>query len=105
MNLIELIKYLKDHEEINQYMNEYYPDVDYYDAEVYLKDSLSIESELVIFDGEKIEGLIEMVVNKEKYYNLFSLDLLVEVCEDYSKLSRTVHETAERIINHRINDA
>ncbi|HFA49007.1 MAG TPA: hypothetical protein ENJ95_08320, partial [Bacteroidetes bacterium] len=87
MNLIEFIKYLKDEKEAIQYMNEHYPDVDYYDAEVYLKGSLSVESELAIFDGEKIEGMIEMEVDNEKYYNLFTLDLLVEVHEDYSKPS------------------
>lgn len=86
-------------------MNKYYPDIDYYDAEVYLKDSLNIESELLIFDAEKIEGMIEMEVNNEKYYNLFSLDLLTEVYDDYSKPSGTDREIAERIINYRINDA
>ncbi len=75
MNLIEFIKYIKDEEGAIQYMNEHYPDVDYYEAEVYLKGSLSVESELVIFDGEKIEGMIEMEVDNEKYYNLFTLDL------------------------------
>ncbi len=105
MNLIEFIKYLKDEEEAVQYMNEHYPDVDYYDAEVYLKDSLSVESDLAIFDGEKIEGMIEMEVDNEKYYNLFTLDLLVEVHGDYSKPSGTDREIAERIINYRIKDA
>ena len=105
MNLIEFIKYLKDEEVAIQYMNEHYPNVDYYDAEVYLKGSLSVESELTIFDGEKIEGMIEMEVENEKYYNLFTLDLLVEVYGDYSKPSGTDREIAERIINYRIKDA
>ncbi|MEZ4921391.1 MAG: hypothetical protein R2792_20015 [Saprospiraceae bacterium] len=105
MNLIEFIKYIKDEEEAIQYMNEHYPDVDYYEAEVYLKGSLSVESELAIFDGEKIEGMIEMEVDNEKYYNLFTLDLLVEVYGDYSKSSGTDREIAERMITYRIKDA
>ena len=105
MNLIEFTKYLKDEEEAIQYMNEHYPDVDYYDAEVYLKGSLSIESEMVIFDGEVIEGMIEMEVDNEKYYNLFTLEHLLEVYGDYSKPLGTDREIAERIINYRIKHA
>ena len=105
MNLIDFVKYLGSSEKITQYMSEYYADIDYYDAEVYLKNSLSVESELAIFDGDKIEGMIEMHVNNEQYYNLFSLDLLVEVYEDYSSPTETDYEIAERIINYRINDA
>jgi hypothetical protein len=86
-------------------MNQHYPDIDYYDAEVYLKDSINEESELVIFDSEKIEGMIEMEINNEKYYNLFTLDHFVEVFEDYSEPSGKDIEIAERIINYRINDA
>ncbi len=104
MKFIEFIKYLKNNE-TEQFMNQHYSDIDYYDAEVYLKDSLNKESELAIFDGEKIEGLIEMEVNNEKYYNLFTLDLLVEVFEDYSNLSNSDTEIADKIINYRINDA
>ena len=105
MNLVDFIEYLKDDKKAAQYVEKHYPGVDYYDAEVYLKGALSIESELAIFDGEKIEGMIEMEVNKEKYYNLFSLDLLVEVYEDYSKFSGSEREIAQRIIDYRINDA
>ena len=105
MNLIEFINYLKDEEEVSRYMSEHYPNIEYYDAEVYLKGALNSESELVIFDGEKIEGMIEMDFNNEKYYNLFTLDLLVEVYGDYSKTPGTNREIAERIINYRIYDA
>ena len=105
MNLIDFIKYLKNKKKLAQYMSKHYPDIDYYDAEVYLKGSLSIESELMIFDGEKIAGMIEMEVNGQKYYNLFSLDFLLEVFNDYSKTSGTDIEIARRIINYRINDA
>ncbi|MCF8381676.1 MAG: hypothetical protein K9H49_19030 [Bacteroidales bacterium] len=104
MNLIEFIKHLKN-KTTEQFMNQHYSDIDYYDAEVYLKGSLCLDSELVIFDGEKIEGLIEMEVNNEKYYNLFTLDLLVEVFADYSNPSSSDSEIAEKIINYRINDA
>ena len=105
MNLIKFIKYLKSNEEMTHYMSQHYPDIDYYDAEVYLKGSLSIESELVFFDSEKIEGMIEMKVNDEVYYNLFSLDLLVETCEDYLNSSEDDSQIAKNIIDYRINDA
>jgi hypothetical protein len=104
MNLIKFIKYLRN-TETEQFMSCNYPDVDYYNAEVYLKDSINKESELVVFDSEKIGGMIEMEVNNEKYYNLFTLDHLVEVFDDFSEPSGTDNEIAERIIDYRINDA
>ena len=105
MNLIDFIDTLKDNKKLTQYMENFYPDIDYYDAEVYLKDTLSIDSELVIFDGDKIEGMIEMEIDKTKYYNLFSLDLLVETFEDYFDLSKTNIDIANDIMSYRINDA
>ena len=105
MNLVEFIKHLKSDKKITYYMNENYPNIDYYDAEVYLKGSLSIYADLVIFDGEKIEGMIKMKVDNEIYYNLFSLDLLVETYNDFLNPNKNDFEIAESIIDYRINDA
>lgn len=102
---MEFIKHIADEELAVQYLKEKYPDIDYYDAEIYLKGAVNVESELVIFDSEKIEGMIEMEVGDEKYYNLFSLDFLVEIHGDYSKSISTDREVAEKIISYRINDA
>ena len=105
MNLLRFIEYLKDEDKALQFMKETYPEIDYYDAEIYLKDSLSADSDLVIFDSEKIEGLIEMRKDNNTYYYLFSLDLLAEVYADYSRITETDHEIVEKIINYRISDA
>ncbi|GEM_PF-5407602 len=105
MDLIEFIKFIKDENDAMSYMEKHHPDIDYYDAEVYAEGSISATSSLAFFDGEKIEGRIEMKVNDKKYYNLFTLDLLVEVCTDYYSPDSTDVEIAEKIISYRINDA
>ncbi len=104
MKLIDFIKYLKNNE-TEKYLEKHFPGIDYYNAEVYLKDSINKDSEIMIFDDEKIDGLIEMEYENEKYYNLFALDYLVEIFDDYAKPSADDKEIAERIINYRINDA
>ncbi|MDH5379443.1 MAG: hypothetical protein OEW75_01240 [Cyclobacteriaceae bacterium] len=87
-------------------MNTHYPNIDYYNAEVYLKESFNTNSELVIFDDEKIDGLIEIEIDNEKYYNLFTLSQLVdEVYGYFSNIHSTDQEIAERIVDYRINDA
>jgi hypothetical protein len=107
MNLIGLMKYLREEGFAFHFVETRYPEVDYYNAEVYLKGSLSIESEVKIFDGEKIEGMIEMEVEGAKYINLFTLDLLVETYQDYANGSDSILDidVAEKIINYRVNDA
>ena len=105
MNLIDFIKYLKSDELMRSFINEHYPDMDYYDVEVYLKKSLTVESELVFFEEEKTDGMIKIELNGERYYSLFPLDLLIEVFEDYSKLLESDDEIARQIISYRIDDA
>jgi hypothetical protein len=105
MNLIQFISYLKKDEKAHNYLTVNYPDIDYFNAEIYLKDLICVESELFFFDDTKIEGTIEMIVNKQKFLNLFSLDHLVELIEDYSDSITSDQLTAERIIDFRLNDA
>lgn len=105
MNVIGFIPYLRDSEKIKQFLNQYYPEIDYYDAEVYLKDTIDKKSDFEIFDCEKIEGLLEMQYNNTKYYSLFSLDHLLDVFKSYSKTSGNDSTVAQRIIDYRINDA
>ena len=105
MNVVEFIPYLRDSEKIKQFLNQYYPEIDYYDAEVYLKATIDKESNIEIFDCEKIEGLIEMQHNDNKYYSFYSLDHLLDVFKSYSKTSDNDSTIAQRIIDYRINDA
>lgn len=105
MKFIGFIPYLKDKKKLESYLNDNYPEIDYYNAEVYLKSTLDLESELFIFDDEKIEGLIEMFIKNRRYINLFTLDYLFEIVSENSKSIYQMEEIAEKVINFRINDA
>ncbi len=105
MNLIEFTQYLKSEDRAMEFIKHHYPTIDYYDAEVYLKGSISADSEVILFDGQKINGLIEMEFEGELYYNLFTLDLLVEVYGDFSNPPGIDDEIAARIIKYRIKNA
>ena len=105
MKFIELIKVLKNKQALNKYLNENYPEIDYYDAEVYLENKIDIDSDFKIFDFNKIDGKIEMIQENKKYINLFTLDLLVDIFEDFKKKYSSIHDVAKRIIEYRINDA
>lgn len=105
MNLIQFISYLKNDDGARKYLSLNHPEIDYYNAEVYLMGSISVESELDFFDDEKIDGKIEMIVNNQKYINLFSLDYLIEVINDYSDVNSSDYQIANKVVSFRINDA
>ncbi|PWJ32904.1 hypothetical protein [Sediminitomix flava] len=105
MNLFQFIDYLQDQEKLASFLEVNYPNLDYYDIEIYLKNSLTINSELKFFDDNEIDGRIIMELDGVNYHNLFSLDYLVEVCNDYSKITDNKTDLAESILNYRINDA
>ena len=105
MNLIQFISYLKKDNRAQNYLNVNYPEIDFYNVEVYLENSLPVDSELKFFDDEKIDGRIEMIVNNQKFINLFTLDYLLEVVKDYSDAKSNVQQIAEKVVSFRINNA
>lgn len=105
MNLIQFISYLKKDNRAQNYLNVNYPEIDFYNVEVYLENSLSVDSELKFFDAEKIDGRIKMTVNNQKFINLFTLDYLLEVVKDYSDVKSNVQQIAEKVVSFRINKA
>lgn len=105
MNLLEFISYLKKPSEIEKIVLEQEPDLDIELADIYLEQELSIHSEMRFFNAEEIEGKLEMEYEGKKYVNLFPLDLLMEIYEDYANTEGTDLEIAERIMSYRIKDA
>lgn len=76
--------------------------------DVYLKDNPEIDSEIVFFDVDKIPGMLEITVDGIRYVNLFPLEMLQEMVQDYSKLSSgklSDSEIAKKILDYRMRDA
>ena len=105
MNLLEFISYLKKPSKIEKIVLEQEPDLDIELADIYLEQELSIYSKMRFFNAEEIEGKLEMEYEGNKYINLFPLDLLIEIYEDYANTEETDLEIAERIMSYRIKDA
>jgi len=105
MKFINFVDLLKDNRKLIEFLKKEYPDIDYYDAEVYLENEINPYAKVKIFDYNKIDGKIKMKVNNKTYINLFTLDLLVELFNDFKKMYNNDNDIAKRIIEYRINDA
>ncbi|WP_142685410.1 hypothetical protein [Chitinophaga polysaccharea] len=107
MKLIELIDHLKTASKAEQLRNQQIPDVEYDLVELYMKDSLSFESEIAFFDAETIPGYIIIEMDGIRYKNLFSLNLIQEMVEEYvaEYPNWSDLDIAKRIMEYRINDA
>ena len=87
------------------FLLENYPNIDFYNGEIYLHKNLSLDSEVFIFDCNEIEGLIYMDYEGEKLVHLFSIDELCELYQDFRGEESTNEEIGITLINYRINDA
>lgn len=105
MNLLEFIPYLKNPSEIEKIVLEQEPDLDIELADIYLEQELNIYSKLRFLNAEEINGKLEMVYKGKKYINLFPLDFLIEIYDDYANTGGTNLEIADRIMSYRIKDA
>ena len=72
---------------------------------IYLKNELSIESEVFIFD--EVAEYLEIYKNNVKYMFFFSMDDIKELLLDLGLLDKSYTELqiAERLLHYRIFDA
>lgn len=107
MNITELVGHLKNVTQANELISVELPGVDYDLVELYMKEKVDLDSEIIFLDAETIPNDLIIELNGTKYENLFPFYLIQEMVEeyaaDYPNLSSL--EVAERIINYRINDA
>ncbi|HEX7906105.1 MAG TPA: hypothetical protein VF487_19665 [Chitinophagaceae bacterium] len=108
MKILELIKHLKTFDKAEQLKNKQLPNVEFDLAELYMENSLSLDSNIRFFDSEKISNDLEMEVEGIKYVNLFPLYLAQEMIEEFTKSTEKKYsdlEIANRLLEYRINDA
>lgn len=108
MKLIEMVEHLKSVEKAESLIATEIPDVDFGYVDIYLKDELNINSEVVFFDVDTIPNNLEIDVDGIHYINLFPLPMAQEMIQEYwnssnQKLKNT--ELAQRILQYRITDA
>lgn len=107
MTLIELIEQLKTLPKAEALAKQQIPGVEYDLVELYMKDSLSFESEIAFFDVDTIPGHLIIEIDGIKYENLFSLNLIQEMVEEYVEEypNWSNLDIAKRIMEYRHNDA
>jgi len=105
MNLLEFITHLRNPSTIEDIVLKENRDIDIDYADIYLEESLSAYSNIYFFDAEQLDGKIEMELNGIKYVNLFPLDYLQDLFEEYSAPGDSDLDTTNKILSFRMNDA
>lgn len=106
MRLIDLIRYLKEPELLTELYAGKSLDSNSEAILIYMKDSLSIESKIRLFEIEKTDDDILFEDEGERYIQLFSIDYATEIIEshfDSSLLNDS--QVAQQLLAYRIKDA
>lgn len=108
MKLIDLIEYLTDKRELDELYAEYQVDEDSEDEFlIYLKESLSIDSEVTFFMAEQTEDYTLYETGGIKYIQLFPLPLAKELLDELELKGKGLNnlKIAQRLLEYRIKDA
>jgi len=107
MNLVELIPHLKTIEKAEVLIKEVAPGIYFDTIDLYLKDKMALDSEIIFPDGETTPDTIVITIDDAQYENLFPLYMAQEMVEEYAgnypNLSDT--EIAQHLLDYAINDA
>ncbi|SIT28301.1 hypothetical protein [Chryseobacterium gambrini] len=107
MNLINFIDYLNNPENLSDLVSDFNVNNESEALITCLKDSLDVHSEVSIFGIEDTDGDLEFEKNGSRFIELFPLEMLQEMVEEYINTYRNItsSEIAQRLIDYRINDA
>ena len=108
MKLTTLIDYLKNPNKLDQLFSDEKLNTDSEALEIYMEDSLGLESEIKIFEIEETEDNLVFEKNGVKYIQLFPVEHAIEVLNSYLNLAGKEHsnfEIASRLLEYRIKDA
>jgi len=108
MNLIQLIDHVKNMTEAKKFVESQIPNVEFNQVDIYMKDRLDLNSEIIFVDAETTDYKVEIEINGEKYINLLPLSMLQEMVEAQKNKffdRRTDTEIAERLLEYRAKDA
>lgn len=108
MKLLELIKFLTNPEKLKELYQEQKLNTESEALLIYMKGTLSLESEVVFFEIEETED--DLIFEKEgiKFIQLFPLEYAVDLIESDLNLKNKGYsdfEIAERLLEYRKNDA
>jgi len=108
MKLTELVNYLLNPEELGSLYDNLKVDVESEALLIYMKDALDLKSDIFIFEIEKTEDRLHFIKEGINYYQLFPVDLAVDLIESDLELKDrgyTSEYIAKRLLEYRKNDA
>lgn len=107
MNLIQLIPHLKTIEKTQALTKKVAPGIDFDSIDLYLKDKLALDSEIIFPDSEATPNTIVITIDDTKYENLFPLYMAQEMVEGYvtGYPNLSDMEIAQHLLDYAINDA
>lgn len=108
MNIIELIPHLKSLSKAEALLSSILPDIEFDLVELYMKDSLTLDSDVMFFNAESIPNELVIEIDGNKYENLLPLYMAQEMVEEYvnvygNKVSDL--EIAKRLLDYSEKDA
>jgi hypothetical protein len=106
--LVDLVKYFREGGDFEEFCRKHSLDLESEAIEIYMKDKLSIDSELAYFEFEKTQGKVNYYIDGIKYVGFFDFYFFQEMIEvsnigEYKNLSHL--DLAKRIVSYAINDA
>jgi hypothetical protein len=105
MKLIDLIPYLTTPNKLEEFYEINNLTVAAEGTMIYMKEVLSIYSEIAFFGIEKTEGYILYKENGIRYIYLLSITSAKELIDDLLVMGYNDSELAEQLIEYGINDA
>lgn len=108
MTIIELVPHLKSLSKAEVLSNSILLDIEFDLIELYMKESLKLDSDIVFFDAESIPNELLIEVDGIKYESLFPLYMAQEMVEEYDTLYKNQLsdlEIAKRLLDYREKDA
>ncbi|MPR31924.1 hypothetical protein [Salmonirosea aquatica] len=108
MKIEGFIKYLNDPKQLNRLYQEQGLNTESEALLIYMREALSLESEIAIFEIEETEDDLFFEKGGMNYIQFFPIDYAVELIESDLNLKGkgfSDQEIAERLLEYRIKDA
>ena len=108
MKLINLATFFRKGESFKKFCQQNSLNIASEVIEIYMKDSIDLESNLAFFEIEKTEGRTTIILNDIKYINLLDFHYLLDFIAESRKEGRkgiSDEEIAKLLFSYAVNDA
>lgn len=106
MKIIELVRYLKNVQEAEKFIDIEFPDLEYDLVDIYMINKIDPHSDIVFFDAEKIPNKLIIDIEGVTYENLFPLNMAQDMVEELVNNNKKVSdlEIADFLLSYRKKD-